>query len=115
MTLNLLSQNYISELTANNFIRPIADQLNNNDHAFFEIVGFNPDQVRLAVSKSARVCSWKLVGYDQRDLWFALGDRPDLAAGFEFKSLSWRNDCGKALKYGYETPVGWVQDLLVKH
>lgn len=111
MSLNLLSQKYIEELIAQNIISQSSD-VNSQDYEFFEIKGLNASQVRLAVANSPRVCCWQLVGYDERNIWFKLGDRPDLASELEFKSTSWRNDCGKALMYGFSSPAEWIKSEL---
>lgn len=112
MTKNIISKKCIAQLVAENLIRPTADKFDSANYDFYEIKGLNPAQIRLAVWKGARTASWDLTGYDNRDMWFALGNRPDLAAGFCFKSNSWRNDCGPVLMYGFPSPADWIKDIV---
>ena len=89
----------------------IAKVEENDNWQVFQVEGFDPSKFRLAISKQSNY--WSFVGWDDRDLWFHLGDRADLRQASIFKAhlTSW-SDSAEALKSGFSDPHDWL-DFMV--
>lgn len=92
-------------------LTPTADDYDNADYEFFAVKGLDPAKVRLAVSQLPELNCWCLCLYDERDLWFRCGDRTDTPKELDGLPTSWRDDCGKALMHGYESPADWIKAI----
>lgn len=78
------------------------------DYDFYIIDGIDPTKVQLAVWIGNDVTMWALVGYDDRDMWFNLGDREDLKPSWLKTSSSWRSDLSNKI----ESPTSWLMQVI---
>jgi hypothetical protein len=103
----------LTRLISAGIVTPCNDKHDNGDYQFYAISGFDAKKVRLAVWQGSDTIVWSLAAWDDRDVWFNLGDRPDLYPEMDIKvtGCSWRDDCGDALKYGYQTPDLWIRTV----
>ena len=113
--MNKRAMNDIKSLTNAGIIRPTSDKHDCASYTFFEIVGIDATKIRLAVWTGSDAVVWSLAGHDARDLWFSLGDRPDLKLDYEFESSSWRGHTCKKLRGGFATPRAWVKAISKKY
>lgn len=91
--------------------------LPSNDYDFFEVKGLDPEKYLLAIYNKKHTDAWAFAFQDQDrpNVWLEFGHLPDVKFSDLVQSddisSSWRNDI-EVLKYGYESPVEWVRDVI---
>jgi len=79
------------------------------DYDFYIIKGIDSSIIQLTVWKGDDdTTAWTLVGYDDRGMWFAIGDRPDLKPSWLTTSSSWRSDLPNEM----ESPIDWLMQVI---
>lgn len=109
------SQNWIKELS--DIITPCTDlvQSNSSEYDFYEIKGFDPDRIRLAIYNLNHTDCWEIAFQQRKDVWHACGSFPNRNDFYEQfgdnVENGWRNDI-EVLKHGFETPVDWIRSFV---
>lgn len=85
-------------------------QQRSSDYDFYEIAGFDPNVLRLAIYRHGKQNVWDLAFQQRKDVWHSVGnffDHPFKEMLGELSS-SWRDDM-EFLKQGFDTPVEWIK------
>lgn len=108
------SKNWLNELS--DVLVKCDDEIQGNsiEYEFYEIKGFDPERIRLAVYKLNHTNCWE-IGFQQRKgVWHACGSFNENNFFYDIHpnvNNSWRDDI-ECLKYGFNTPVDWIRSFV---